>query len=261
VAWGTALLLSSSVRIVKSHTAVIHRLRTAAVTDKMKTALQDAADSHTAALSDLSRSLEAAPPRNDDEYRELAVRAAAQGPAFMAVNFLDHRFIEKFLFPYGPNRALQGMDLKTRADALPIAHRALTSRRPAATDLVPLVQGGEGFLEYTPVFADNRWEGLVEGALDRDAFAGRYVLPATPEGHDVTILSESSDRPFFDSGRGGEAVRGPYDFYFTLRFGDRRWWVVLHPRRAPSPLAPLVGVMLLELGLGSLLAYRIIEKG
>jgi sensor domain CHASE-containing protein len=254
----TAGVLSVTVILLKDHVTTLYSLQAATATDKMKASLQEAVDGHVDGLSDLAKNLEAAPPANTDDYRELAVQTTVRAPAFVGVNYVDHKFTERFLFPYGPNRSLEGMDIKTRSDALPAAHRALTSRRPGATDLVPLAQGGEGFLTYTPVYRQERWEGFVEGALDRDNFAGRYVAPATPPEHDVSLLAESSPRPFFRTGQ--DAPAGPYDFYFTLKFADRRWWVVLHPRQAPSVLTPLLLTMLAELALGAFLALRILKR-
>ncbi len=256
---GTAALLAVSVAAVKNRVTSLYSLRVAGATEKMKASLQDAVDGHVEGLTDLARNIEAAPPANPDDYRELAVQTAVRAPAFVGVNFVDHQFVEKYLFPYGPNRSLEGMDLKTRTDALPAAHRALTSRRPGATDLVPLAQGGEGFLTYTPVYRRDRWDGFIEGALDKDAFAGRYVTPAAPERHDVSLMAESSDKPFFSTGP-GDTPPGPYDFYFTLKFADRRWWVVLHPQTPPSVLTPLILLMAGELGLGAYLSWRILKS-
>jgi sensor domain CHASE-containing protein len=258
---GTAALMAVSVFVTKRQATDAYRVQSARASERARAALQQPIDDHIDALSDLSKGMEAAPPSNRDDFRELAVRAAARGPAFLAINFLDHRFVETYLYPYGVNRALEGLDLKTRSDALPAAHRSVASRRPAATDLVPLAQGGEGFLAYVPVRHRDRWEGVVEGTLDKAAFAERYVRPAAPQGHDISLFSESSERPFFSTAeaRGG-SFRGAYSFYFTTGFADRRWWVVLNPWTSPSPLWSLVGVMLLELGLGVLLFLRFARR-
>lgn len=259
VAAATIGLMSATVLTAKRQALSAHQLRIARQSEAARRSLQQSADDHVDALSSLSRNLEAAPPVNHTDYRELAVRAAAQAPAFVGVNFLDHRFIERFLFP--TSLALEGLDLKTRLDALPAAHRSVATHRPAATDLVPLVQGGEGFLAYAPVRRQDRWEGLVEGALNRDGFAARYVTPATPRGHDVTMLSESSDRPFFTTSPApANAVQSPYSFYFTVGFADKRWWVVMNPRVWPSPLLPLTGLLLLEIALGVGLGWKLGRK-
>lgn len=257
-AGATAAVMAASVLAVKDSVTSSHRLRVAALTEKAKAGLQQAADDHLQSLKDLSRGLESAPPATYDDYREIAVRAAVRAPAFAAMNYIDHRFVETFLYPYGVNRSLEGLDLKTRHDALPAAHRAVSERRPAATDLVPLAQGGEGFLAYTPVRRRDRWEGLVEGALDRDAFASRYVVPTVPPRHDVSLLSETNDKPFFQTGR--PTLRfGPQDFYFTVRFADRRWWAVLRPQSPPSPLWPLTLLLAAELALGSFIVWRLLK--
>jgi sensor domain CHASE-containing protein len=257
---GTAGLMAASVLTAKNQAGASYRMRAAQATEVSRKALQEAADEHVDALSGLSKTLEAAPPSNRDEYRELAVRASVRAPAFTAVNFLDHRFVETFLYPYGTNIAVDGLDLKTRSDALPAAHRAVATRKPASTDLVPLAQGGEGFLAYSSVRRQDRWEGLVEGVLDRDAFADRYALPAAPRGHGLSLLSESDNRPFFSSSGVQDRGFGPYDFYFTLRFADRRWWAVLHPLSSPSPLAFVVMALLIELALGSFLIWRLARE-
>jgi hypothetical protein len=258
---GTAGLMAASVVFTKSQVTTSYRVRTAAASESARSGLQQALDDHLQTLSDLSRSLGELPAANADEYRERAVRAATQAPAFAAINFLDHRFIETYLYPYGPNRSLEGLDLKTRFDALPAAHRAVASNNPAATGLVPLAQGGQGFLTYVPVRRKDRWEGLVEGTLERNEFGKRFVVRAVPPDHDASVLDESNDTPFYTTALRPETTFGPYDYYVTLRFVDRRWWVVLHPRTSPSPLWPLTGVMLLELGLGAFLVRRLITVG
>ena len=194
---GTAGLMVASVVVTKNQVTAAYRILTATASESARSSLQQALDDHLQSLSDLSRGLGETPAANTDEYRERAVRAAAQAPAFTAINFLDHRFVETYLYPYGPNRSLEGLDLKTRFDALPAAHRAVASNHPAATGLVPLAQGGEGFLTYVSVRRGDRWEGLVEGALEREEFSKRYVARAVPPNHDASVLDEFSTTPFY----------------------------------------------------------------
>jgi hypothetical protein len=114
-----------------------------------------------------------------------------------------------------------------------------------------------GFLAYAPVRRRDRWEGLVEGALDRTAFIRRYVSPAVPPGHDASLLDETGGQPFYQSSDARPAPTGPYDYYFTVRFADRRWWGILHPQAAPALLWSVLGLMLLELGAAGLAIWKI----
>jgi sensor domain CHASE-containing protein len=253
--------LGGSVVFAKKEAAAAHRLRSAAIAEAARASIQEALDEHLGGLADLSKAFESSPPAADDDYRELAVRTAVQGPAFAGVNYLNHLFVETFVYPLGTNRAVAGLDLKTRTDALPAAHRAVASHEPAATDLVALAQGGQGFLAYVPVRRENRWEGLVEGALDRDVFGRRYAAPAAPPRHDLSLMDESSVRPFYETAaRQDDPFGGAYDSFFTLRFADRRWWGVLHPQFPPTVLGPLVGVMFLEMALAWAIARKILKK-
>jgi sensor domain CHASE-containing protein len=253
--------LGGSVVFAKKEAAATHRLRSAAIAEAARTSIQEALDEHLGGLTSLSKAFEALPPAAADDYRELAVRASVQGPAFAAVNYLNHLFVETFVYPSGPNRAVAGLDLKTRSDALPAAHRAVASHEPSATDLVVLAQGGHGFLAYVPVRRENRWDGLVEGALDRDVFGRRYAAPAAPPRHDLSLMDESNVQPFYETAaRQDDPFRGAYDSFFTLRFADRRWWGVLHPQSPPTVLGPLVGVMLLEMALVWALARKLLKK-
>jgi hypothetical protein len=97
--------------------------------------------------------------------------------------------------------------------------------------------------------------------LDRDVFGRRYAVPAAPARHDLSLMDESSVRPFYETAaRQDDPFRGAYDSFFTLRFADRRWWGVLHPQSPPTVLGPLVGVMFLEMALAWAIARKILKK-
>jgi sensor domain CHASE-containing protein len=260
VVLATMALMAGSVVVVKKQSAAAHMVRAASIAESARAAIQQVLDDHIDGLTTFSRAIEELPPHDENDYRDAVVQTAVQVPAFSAINYLDHRFVETYVYPYAANIPVLGLDLKTRADALPAAYRSVATRRPAATDLVILAQGGEGFLTYVPVRRRDRWEGLVEGALDVDAFVQKYVAPIMPKGHDAVLLDETGAEPFYISAAARPIPSGPFDYTFTVRLADRRWWGILHPISPPMTLWGLVLLMLVEIGAAALAIRAFIKR-
>jgi sensor domain CHASE-containing protein len=256
LAAATFALMGSSVWVIKREALQRYNARASQVTQKLQTETQDFVDRHIRGLDDVAALYAAGTPVTKDRYKEVASDVLKRNPGYSSVNYVNRDFIVEEIFPYGPNRTALNLDIKSRFDVLPVAHRAITHRKPATTDLIDLVQGGQGLLILSPVFQGDRWAGLVEGVFKVGDFTQTLLEKPVGKSYHYTVLDETSGREIFTSLLPTAYQRStPYDTYFTLRLGDRTLWVILHPKSPPFILLPLIVVLALELCLGGLGFY------
>ncbi len=254
VLWIAACLgaMGATVPLLKGAVNNAFFLRSAGISQSAQTGLQEWVGRHSRDLNDLAQNLGAAAENDERDFEGRAVRVLRQGAAFAAVNFINDRFVMIWGFPYAENRSARGLDLKTRHDALAAARRSLELRGPAASGLVDLLQGGLGVLFYTPVYRDDQWVGLVEGAFRMARFATEGATPFLGPGFRFAVVDERRGEELFSTLSEADRFRTPaYDTFFTLAVADRMWWMILHPVSPPPALAIVSGVLLLEAALGA----------
>ncbi len=179
MALGLAALMSVSVWFVKRESQNAFNLRSAQLTQWLQSNAQSALDQHLEGLVQLSGLCGSVPPAElPDQFKGGAAEALRKNPAFSAFNYVNNDFVVEDVYPPAINRSALRLDLKSRFDVLPVAHRALSQRQTAATDLVDLVQGGRGVLFYTPIVRGDRWGGFVEGVMKLEDFNAVYLNPA-----------------------------------------------------------------------------------
>jgi len=94
-----------------------------------------------------------------------------------------------------------------------------------------------------------------------DDFTTSILEKDLGEDYHYTVIDETNGKEVYTSLPPSAYERStPYDTYFTLRLGDRTWWIILHPKSPPMVLLPLVVVLVLELGLAALGVYRLWKK-
>jgi sensor domain CHASE-containing protein len=226
-------------------------LQTAVAGGHARPIVQEAAEVHLESLTSLAKTLSSLPPATHEDYRSFAARALGRGSSLLGVNRVDDRFRLRDLFPEAVNQTVQGLDLKTRMDALPAAYRAATSRKPAATNILDLAQGGQGLMVYAPMVRQDRWEGHVEGVLRHRDFLERSLLPEL-KGYEVAVMEEETTRMLFpEDGRRLWEHPTDADYFIRLRWADKSWWVLLRPVRRPGRILWIVLALFLQAVIGA----------
>jgi CHASE1-domain containing sensor protein len=258
----TALFMAASVWFIKRESQRNFSARSSRFTQWAQTKTQEAMDQHVKGLTTLAQTLAGSAAVDKNEFKDRAADVLRQDRAFAALNYINGNFVVEEVYPYAGNRMALGLDLKSRFDVLPVAHRAITTHDPAVTELIDLVQGGKGILVYAPVYRDDRWSGFVEGAFKITDFTSAFLDPQLGDEYNFTIIDESNGHEVFTSLLPTAYERStPFDTYFTLRIADRTWWIILHPKSPPMVLLPMVFVLLLELCLGALIFYWLWKRG
>jgi sensor domain CHASE-containing protein len=252
----TSAVMAASVWFIKRESQRNFNARSARFTQLAQTQTQESVDASQKALARIAQTMGAASKPDKEQFKDLAAETLRQHPGFAALNYVNGDFVVEEVYPFAANRTALNLDLKSRFDVLPVAHRAITHRQPSVTDLIDLVQGGKGFLLYAPIFRDDRWAGFVEAAFKINDFAATFLDKALAADHDYTVIDETNGKEVHTSLLPTAYERStPFDTYFTLRVADRTWWVILHPKSPPMVLLPMVFVLLLELCLGGLGFY------
>jgi sensor domain CHASE-containing protein len=226
------------------------------LTQWVRTHAQEFIDRHIQGMTALTVLYAGSPDVTPEEFDAAAAEVMRKNDGFLALNYVNRDLVVENVHPLAGNRMARGLDLKSRFDVLPVAHRAVAEQRITTTDLVDLVQGGKGILLFAPIVRDARWAGLIEGVLKMDDFCRAFLEERIGPEHDYTIIDETTGQEVYTSLLPTSYERStPYDTYLTLKLGDRSWWVILHPRSPPLVLLPLVIILTLELCLGVAVMY------
>lgn len=258
VAAVTFTLMGGSVWIVKKVTEKRFNLQSARLTQWVRSHSQEFIDGHLQGMNAMSGMFVASPEVSPEQFESAAAEVMRKNNGFLALNYVNRDMVVERVYPLAENRTALNLDLKSRFDVLPVAHRAIAERRITTTDLIDLVQGGKGILLYAPVVREERWGGLIEGVLKVDDFCQAFLEKRVGPDYDYTLIDETTGREVYTSLLPTAYERStPYDTYFTLKLGDRSWWVILHPRSPPFVLLPVVFILVLELCLGALVLYSL----
>ncbi|MBL0059635.1 MAG: CHASE domain-containing protein [Elusimicrobia bacterium] len=257
-AWALAVitLMAATARYLRDSVNNVFLLRSAGVSQRAHSSLQESLERQVGNLGDLAEGLGQDAGLDETSFQEKAVRFLRDAPMFSAVTFLNEKFNREWVFPFSATQGTLGTEMKTHSDASATAQRSIETGRPAASGLVSLLQGGAGILVYAPVFRSALWGGLVEGPVQIARVAMDLIEPSVGLGFHYAIIDERQGREIYSTLTPADRARTPaYDAYFTLPMADRNWWVVLHPPTTPPALAIVAGALSAEAVMGALIYY------
>ncbi|QBY01789.1 hypothetical protein E2K80_14545 [Rhodophyticola sp. CCM32] len=164
----------------------------------------------------------------------------------------------EYVYPYAPNAAAVGLDIRQRPDLMTAVHRAIQTGETTIDGPFDLVQGGRGFItrsavmEYYTGGFENRFWGVVSLVIDADGLFRTAGLGADDAevAHVVQnaqgqILSGSSNVLFMDPVSTSVVSPG---ISWTLSMVPADGWVITPPNRTSlwaTVLGLLAAVMLL----------------
>lgn len=258
ITWAIAVLMvmGATAHYLRNTVNNAFFLRSAGVSQKARSNLQEALDRQTQNLGQFAKEMGQTATLEETSFQVTAVRLLRDAPLFSTVAYLNKNFDRKWVFPFSAGRQAQEKKLFTPSEARTTAKRSITTGQPASSGLINLFDGGQGILLYAPIFRGTLWQGLAEGSVQVARVALDLIDPAVGRNFRYSIIDEQQGREIYSSRSSEDKTISPtYDAYFTLPVADRTWWVLLHPHSPPPTLAIVVGTLTAEGFLGILIFY------
>ena len=101
---------------------------------------------------------------------------------FQAIAWADPDFRIQWVVPLLGNEASQGFNLLSESHRRATIEKAIAQHQTAVTPTIPLIQGGQGFLVYMPVFHQKRFAGVIIGAFRIRALLDKVVKGLEQQG-------------------------------------------------------------------------------
>ncbi len=87
-------------------------------------------------------------------------------PNFQALEWMDQDYTIRWVVPLESNQKVVNFRVPPSNPAIFHLRRAFTQQSSVTTQVIPLVQGGEGFINYTPIFDQkNNFYGFIVGVF------------------------------------------------------------------------------------------------
>lgn len=166
------------------------------------------------------------------EFTDDAEGYLSHDPGFQALEWVDSSFVVRWIVPLAGNERAQNMNLAFEENRRMALEKARDTQAPAATMPVDLVQGGKGFLVFFPVYARDRFQGIVAAVFRVDEWV-KYAFSFQHFGRsDKFLISLSLDgQPIFKQA-GWNDRNAAYDSAVETLVFDRRLTLHIRPTDA-----------------------------
>jgi two-component system NtrC family sensor kinase len=160
-------------------------------------------ESRILALTSLAKRWEQWGKPSKDEWTTAAELYVQHYPGFQAIAWVDASKYVRWLVPAARNEAMQGLYLAFEEQRRQALELAQGSRQVTATRVFELIQGGQGFHVYIPIFQGERFDGYIVGVFRVQELldtifgnvAGGYALAVFVGETQVYSRQHASDRP------------------------------------------------------------------
>ncbi|MBZ0252006.1 MAG: PAS domain S-box protein, partial [Candidatus Methylomirabilis sp.] len=154
------------------------------------------------------------------QYADLIMSAI---PGFVAVNFVDPQFVVRRVYPFESNQDAYLLDYKKYPSRLDPLRESAKWGEIKVADPEPLIQGGVGFMNASPV-VDRAAKGLIVGVVDVGAMVANLVRPALDKDSGF-ILRTGEGAPFFTEEEAREDPGTLETVKAPLKVGDNVWTI------------------------------------
>lgn len=191
-----------------------------------------------------------------DDFRSLALQYMDMAPGFQAINWIGPNWVVRIFVPEEGNRPVLGFDLHDHPSR-GVVHALATAERTGRlhrTNLVALVQGGNGFATYYPVRdTEGTLRGFVNGVFRIDTLIDSCLTEKPLRSQYRFALFEDDGRIAYDHGDPGPPTAWPFAARRAVDVQDHPWQLVLAPSEAQLAASRTVADDVL-LAMGLLLA-------
>ena len=189
------------------------------------------------ALADfLARSWESEYKNNPSKFKRDAENILDAYPGFQAINWIDSTWTIRIITPTSTNQPALGKNLHkhpfpTVQEAL---KKAQSTHRIATTSPIHLLQGGNGFVSYIPVFTRNkRLAGFVDIVFRIDSLIHYCLNDTYLNSHFNYVIYSDQIHPIYWKGNipQNEIEASAYKASASAKIIDQQWLVTLFPTK------------------------------
>jgi PAS domain S-box-containing protein len=161
------------------------------------------------------------------EFKNFAEKTVANVLGVQVIEYLDHDYVVRAVYPFEENRADFGRDLKASSDRL-LLDKSREGGMIVLTDPVELAQGGVGIHVSVPIFKAAEFAGFIRGTLRVDDLLA-YFITGNIEQQFILIIKDGAGKPIYGPKGLSEGIETS-KVTRTTTVGDQRWQIEIWPK-------------------------------
>lgn len=123
----------------------------------------------------------------EDDWTFEAGRSVRDLTGYQAINWIDAGGVARWVVPRAGNEAVIGKTVTNDLQRRTAADRARRTKTLALTRPVNLIQGGQGFLAYMPVFRGDTFDGFIVGVFRTNTMFAAILDERVAPGYDIAV--------------------------------------------------------------------------
>lgn len=187
---------------------------------------------------------------------------------YQGLGWVDETYHVRWLVPLKGNKAAIGFDLSSEPRRRKTLLAARSTRKMATTEPIELVQGGQGFIAYVPIYEGDVFRGYISAVFRFSRVVSTAVESLNLSSMIRLELSESTTgRSIYKSHEDLNPLDAGLRVEMPIRIGNTSWNALFVPTQAlaskfdsASPQVFLLGGIALSLLLASLIRQSILVK-
>ena len=225
---------------------------TARQTEVLKTKLGQIVEQRILGVDRMAKRWETRRGIPQKEWQVDAHHFVTHQPGYQAIEWVDRSFHVRWIAPVKGNEAAQDLDLAFEERRRLALETARDRREVTVTRTIDLVQGGKGFLVYSPLFPDDQFDGFILGVFQIQELIDK-ILPENITAGYALSLHDGEEEVYSRDGSSHESeVAWAQEGVVSLR--DTKWRLRLSP--TPELLAATrSGLPATALCVGLLIAF------
>lgn len=157
-----------------------------------------------------------------EEWQNDASDYVYDQPGLKTVEWVDNRYIVRWVEPLKGNEMVVDLDLDLTSD--PIRHQAMIrardGKRSTLSSPVDLVQGGKGFVAYFPLYFEQGFQGFILGVFDINQLKDTVLPESIVRGHGIQITIDGHQ--VYDSNQQAHDI-SPWEVSREFSISDQAW--------------------------------------
>ncbi len=185
---------------------------------------------------------------SNEQWQQNANYLATTNPTFQSIQWLDPDFQVRWVEPIRGNRTAMSLNMSIEKNRKRALMAAKNLKQTQITHVVQLIQGGNGFLIYVPVFKEKTLQGFLLGVFRLNDL----LLPfLTQQGiHQYHYTLSEQRRTFFKSPEHSKKHYNDWHQNITIQLKNIEWKLTFWPKNpAINQLSTLLPNMILATGL------------
>jgi PAS domain S-box-containing protein len=147
-------------------------------------------------------------------------------PVLQALSWADRGFTLKWLHSIKGVKPMPNLNIAFDGVRKKVIDCAVTSREPCRTPVIKLLQGGMGFLNYNPLYAGDKFQGLLVSSFIVADIVGNLVPQSLLADFNV-VITEGGNTIFTTAAAGAQQKFSGTSA--VAKFRDKEWVFTLSP--------------------------------